>query len=132
MSNFTTSQLTPPRRRVSQAKRLTATEPGSLSLSQNGGFRQRREVFNSLADPLGPARRRCRVAGQCVSDLPPKFLRLLAQGREVDHGTANEGRRDFKRSLSRRDGSQDVIVFTQLGRDYADVPVEDLQIPGAP
>ncbi len=59
------------------------------------------------------------------------FLRLLAQGREVNHRAANEGRSDLKRSLPRRDSSQDVVVFAQLRWSHAWLPVEDLQIPGA-
>src|SRR6266851_3303136 len=58
------------------------------------------------------------------------FLRLLAQGREVDHGAANQSRSDFKRSLPRRDGSEYVVVFAQFHRSHSGFPVEDLEIPG--
>src|SRR5712692_3876674 len=59
------------------------------------------------------------------------FLRLLTQGCEIDHWAANQSRRDFERPLPRRDGSEDVVVFTELDRSHSGVPVEDLQIPGA-
>src|SRR6266851_6836493 len=56
-------------------------------------------------------------------------LRLLTQGCEIDHRAANQGRRDFERPLPRRDGSEDVVVFTQLHWSHSGVPMEDLQIP---
>src|SRR5712692_877327 len=58
------------------------------------------------------------------------FLRLLAQGREVDHRAAHQGRRYLEVPLPRRDGSEDVVVFTQLHWSHSGVPVEDLQVPG--
>src|SRR5713226_5527940 len=58
------------------------------------------------------------------------FLRLLAQGREVDHGAPHQDRCDFERSQSCFDGSGDVVVFAELYRSHARLPVEDLQIPG--
>src|SRR6266852_2664586 len=59
------------------------------------------------------------------------FLRLLAQGREVDHRATYEHRCDFERSHSCPVGTSDVVVFAELHRSHARLPVEDLQIPGA-
>src|SRR5437870_13845990 len=74
-----------------------------------------------------PPKRHCSEPeeGPCLN-----FLRLLAQGREVDHRAAHQGRRYLEGPLTRRDGSEDVVVLAQLHWSHAGVPVEDLQVPG--
>ena len=59
-------------------------------------------------------------------------LRLSSQGGEVDHRAPNQRRRYFEYSFPCRDGSEDVVIFTQLDWSGVGVPVEDLQIPGTP
>src|SRR6266849_5576304 len=94
-------QWPPPRRRSAEPAEGTHT---------NGRFRPSAQVVAAVTSLLS-------------------FLRLLTQGCEIDHWASNQGRRDFERPLPRRDGSEDVVVFTEFHWSHSGVPVEDLQIP---